>query len=224
METGLGCEVLGIISSTVFDAGQEPPRATEPAFLRQITSPRHLLGHSIQQFEQVLGEMGWPVRLEGKIRCFGTQPLIGDTTARFVRRSRDALAAWRIAVDACRQIRRHDRASLSDARVGGDTEHGSVTDGLDVGLGANTARVGRPTQLPLNDLMAAPPLRPSRGIRGVSILIGSVVPDFHWPEALNEVTLIVHRGGDDRYDFSALAPGAVLIVGDHAGDDCYVGA
>ena len=72
--------------------------------------------------------------------------------------------------------------------------------------------------------MAASPLRTSRGIRGISVLIGSVGPDFHRPEALNEVTLIVDRGGDDRYDFSPLAPGAVLIVIDHAGDDCYVGA
>jgi len=72
--------------------------------------------------------------------------------------------------------------------------------------------------------MAAPPLQLSRGIRGVSVLIGSVDPDFHRPESLNEITLIVDRGGDDCYDFLGLAPGAVLIAVDHVVDGSYVGA
>ena len=75
----------------------------------------------------------------------------------------------------------------------------------------------------LNDLMEAASLQPSRGIRGVSGLIRSVDRDFHRPEVLNEITVIVARGGDDRYDFTELALGAALIVVDHADDDSYVG-
>ena len=43
-ERDLDRDMLGIISNTVFDAGQEPPRATELASLRQVTPPTHLLG------------------------------------------------------------------------------------------------------------------------------------------------------------------------------------
>ena len=49
-ERGLGRDVLGIISDTAFNAGQELPCATELAFLQQITWSRHLLGDPIQQF------------------------------------------------------------------------------------------------------------------------------------------------------------------------------
>jgi hypothetical protein len=220
----LGRDVLGIFSNTILDAGQEPPRATEPAFLRQITLPRDVLDDPIQQFERALGEMGLAVRLEGEIRRSGTPPSIGDTTARFARRSRDALADWCIAVAAFQQNDCYDRASVSDAVGDGKVLHDSVTDGLDVALGTNAARLRGPTLRPPNDLMAAPPLQLSRGIRGVSVLIGSVDPDFHRPEALNEITLIVDRGGDDCYDFLGLAPGAVLIAVDHVVDGSYVGA
>ena len=49
-ERGYGREVLGIISDTTFNAGNEPPCATELAFLRQIAWSGHLLGDPIQQF------------------------------------------------------------------------------------------------------------------------------------------------------------------------------
>jgi hypothetical protein len=71
--------------------------------------------------------------------------------------------------------------------------------------------------------MAAAPLQPSRSIRSVSGLNRSVDRYFHRPEVLNEITLIVAWGGDDRYDSTELALGAALIVVDHAGDDSYVG-
>jgi hypothetical protein len=222
-ERGLGGDVLGIISNTVFDAGQEPPRGTERAFLRQIASPRHLLDDPIQRFERALAEMGWPVRLDDQERRSGAPPSIGEATARFVRRSRAAVADWRIAIAAFQQTGGHDRASLSDALGAGEIVHEAVTDGLDAELGANAALLGRSMLRLLNDLMAARPLQPVRPTKDVSILVGSVGPDVYRPEAPHEVTLIVDPGGDDRYDFSALAPGAVLIVVDHAGADSYVG-
>ena len=74
----------------------------------------------------------------------------------------------------------------------------------------------------LNDLMAAATLQPSRRIRSVAGLIGSVDRDFHRPEVLNEIPLIVAQGGHDRSDFTELALGAALIVVDHAGYDSYV--
>ena len=119
---------------------------------------------------------------------------------------------------------RHDHASSSDAPGDGKIAHESVTDGLDVALGANASRLGGPTLRLLNDLMAAAPLQPSRSIRSVSGLNRSVDRYFHRPEVLNEITLIVAWGGDDRYDSTELALGAALIVVDHAGDDSYVGA
>lgn len=134
------------------------------------------------------------------------------------------LAGWRIAVGAFQKIGFYDRASLSDALGDGEILYDSVTDGFDVALGTNAARLGGPTLLFLNDLMAAPRLQSSRGIRGVSVLIGSVDPDFHRPEVLNEIILIVARGGDDCSDFTELTLGAALIVVDQAGDDSYVGA
>ena len=221
-ERGLGRDVLGIISNTVFDAGQAPPRATERAFLRQIASPRYLLDEPIQQFERALDEMGWPVRLEGPKRR-SVASSIGEATARFVRRSRRAVADWRFALAAFQKAGGHNRATLSSDLGTGEIVHEAVTDGLDAKLGASAARLGRPTLQLLNDLMAARAFQPGRGTKGLSILVGSVGPDVYRPEAPHEVTLIVDPGGDDRYDFSALAPGAVLIVVDHAGADTYVG-
>jgi hypothetical protein len=49
-ERGLGRDVLGIISDTAFNAGQELPCATELVFLQQIIWSRHFLGDPIQQF------------------------------------------------------------------------------------------------------------------------------------------------------------------------------
>jgi hypothetical protein len=222
-ERGLGRDVLGIISNTVFDAGQKPPRATERAFLRQIQSPRHLLDRPVQQFERALAELNWSVRLERWDRRSAAPPSIGDAMARFASSTRTAVADWRVAIDTFQQSGGHDRVSLSTALGTGEIVHDAVTDGLDASLNERTARLGRSTLRFLNDLAVARTLPLGREPRGVSVLVGSNGPDVHKPTASHEITLIVDPGGNDHYEFAALGPGAILIVVDEAGDDSYAG-
>ena len=223
-ERGLGRDVLGIVPNTVFDAGQQPPRGTMPFFLRQIAAPAHLLDDPVGRFERGLHAAAWPISLVGAPRHPGRATAIDPTTTRFVRAARGALTDWRGAISAFQDRGRYERTVLNNQLGAGDIAHGAVTDGLDAGLDRAVAGLGRPTLQLLHDLIGAQPIHTGRPISGLRHIVGTTGPDTYRPQSPDGITLITDPGGDDRYDFSALAAGAVLIVVDAAGSDTYVGA
>ncbi len=221
---GLGRDVLRVIPNTVFEAGQTPPRETQPFFLRQLTSPSRLLDDPVRQFGHSLRRMAWPVSLNRPVRPSVRSLRVEDVTARFARDIRRPIKEWRNAVAAFRQDEKHDRASLIDTLSMGEIPHEAVIAGLDVALQEAVGSLGNATLRLTNDLIAARAQIPDGPSKDIAIIVGSSGTDVYRPQSSDAITLIVDPAGDDRYDFSEIAAGAVVIVVDHDGADTYAGA
>ena len=213
-----------VIPNTVFRAGQEPARATEPAFLRQIQAVPRLLDDPVGQFEDTLRRIGWPVPLTTPIgHQHTTQQSEIVAANQFARRAHYALRQWRQSVEWFQGLAETDRGTLSRILGGGEIPHDDVVAGLDAKLDASTARLGKLALPLLFDLIAAGSSVSDPTTRGVSRIIGTLGPDRYRPDVASGVMVIIDPGGDDEYDFSGLGAGGVVIVVDHAGADSYAG-
>jgi len=221
---GLGRDVLGIIPNTVFDGGAEPPRGTNPWFLRQVANPGRFLDDPVGRFERAFHQAGWPVALQESAGAATYPTSVSAATAHFVRATHASLARWREAIGGFQAASGVGRRELRLQLGAGDIAHDTVSAGLDAGLGDAAARLGRPTLRLLKSLMAANSGEPVLVPRGVRHIVGSAGADIHRPTSRGGVTLITDPGGDDHYDFTALGAGAVLIVVDDTGADTYAGS
>ncbi|NQV81204.1 MAG: hypothetical protein HQ495_11675, partial [Alphaproteobacteria bacterium] len=222
---GLGRDAMFVIPNTVFRAGQEPARATEPAFLRQIQAVPRLLDDSVGQFADSLRRVGWPVPMTTQIvRQHTTQRSEVKAVNQFARRADNALRQWRRSVDRFQDLAETDRGTLSGILGRGEIPHDEVVAGLDAKLDVSTARLGKLILPLLFDLVAAGSSVSDSTTRGVSRIIGTLGPDRYRPDVASGVMVIIDPGGDDEYDFSGLGAGGVVIVVDHAGADRYAGA
>ncbi|MDA0367682.1 MAG: hypothetical protein O2995_04735, partial [Proteobacteria bacterium] len=221
---GLGRDAMFVIPNTVFRAGQEPARATEPAFLRQIQAVPRLLDDPGGQFEDTLRRIGWPVPMTIQIgRQHAIQRSEIGVVNQFARRADNAIRQWRQSVEWFQGLAETDRSNLNGILGGGEILHDDVVAGLDAKLDASTARLGRLVLPLLVDLIAAESSVSDPTTRGVSRIIGTLGPDRYRPDVASGVMVIIDPGGDDEYDFSGLGAGGVVIVVDHAGNDSYAG-
>ncbi len=223
-ERGLGRDATGVISNTVFRAGQAPPRATTPAFLHAIETPEALLNEPIAQFGKALRRAGWDVPLAGRtprVPTFVQSDMAA--VARFASLSRGAVAQWRRSLDRFQRTGGGDRNGLSATLGSGDIPDPVVQAGLDAGLAETSMNLGTVVLSLAFDLISAGPATAPAAAKGVVLITGTVGPDRHRPTGSAGVVLIVDPGGDDTYDFAQLDAGSVVIVVDRGGDDSYSG-
>lgn len=222
-ERGLGRDAMGVIPNTVFRAGQAPPRATEPGFLRTIETPAKLFDAPTKQFEAALRRAGWNVPLRDDTRHRSLVQSDAAAVGRFASLSHRTVDRWRQSLDRFQRAGGTDRTGLKDTLGSGDIPNRIVQAGLDAGLAETSMRLGKVVLPFAFDLMVAGPSTPHFAPSGVERLEGTFGPDRHRPTGGAGVTLIVDPGGDDTYDFADLRAGSVVIVVDQDGDDSYSG-